>query len=105
VVVLGASLAGLLAARVLADAYGRVTVVERDPLPETAEHRKGVPQGRHAHLLLPRGAQILDELFPGLLDDLAAGGAPVIRDLGELRFSPGGHRLRLEGHPPEVITY
>jgi 2-polyprenyl-6-methoxyphenol hydroxylase-like FAD-dependent oxidoreductase len=29
----------------------------------------------------------------------------VIRDLGELRFSPGGHRLRLEGHPPEVITY
>jgi 2-polyprenyl-6-methoxyphenol hydroxylase-like FAD-dependent oxidoreductase len=103
-VVLGASLAGLLAARVLADAYDRVTVVERDPLPETAEHRKGVPQGRHAHLLLPRGAQLLDELFPGLLDDLAAGGAPVIRDLGELRFSPGGHRLRLEGHPPEAIT-
>jgi flavin-dependent dehydrogenase len=55
VVVLGASLAGLLAARVLANAYGRVTVVERDPLPETAEHRKGVPQGRHAHLLLPEG--------------------------------------------------
>jgi 2-polyprenyl-6-methoxyphenol hydroxylase-like FAD-dependent oxidoreductase len=104
-VVLGASLAGLLAARVLADAYQRVTVVERDPLPETAENRKGVPQGRHAHLLLPRGTQILDELFPGLLDDLAAGGAPVIRDLGELRFSPAGHRLRLEGHPPETITY
>jgi 2-polyprenyl-6-methoxyphenol hydroxylase-like FAD-dependent oxidoreductase len=104
-VVLGASFAGLLAARVLADAYGRVTVVERDPLPETAENRKGVPQGRHAHLLLPRGAQILDELFPGLLDDLAAGGAPVIRDLGEIRFSPGGHRLRLEGHPPELVAY
>ena len=69
-VVLGASLAGLFAARVLADAYGRVTVVERDPLPETAENRKGVPQGRHAHLLLPRGTQILGELFPGLLDDL-----------------------------------
>jgi 2-polyprenyl-6-methoxyphenol hydroxylase-like FAD-dependent oxidoreductase len=103
-VVLGASLAGLFAARVLADAYGRVTVVERDPLPETAEHRKGVPQGRHAHLLLPRGTQILDELFPGLLDDLAAGGAPVIRDLGEIRFSPGGHRLRLQGHPPWATT-
>jgi 2-polyprenyl-6-methoxyphenol hydroxylase-like FAD-dependent oxidoreductase len=104
VVVLGASLAGLLAARVLADAYRRVTVVERDPLPETAEIRKGVPQGRHAHVLFARGAQILDELFPGLLDDLAAGGAPVIRDLGEIRFSPGGHRLRLEGHSPEAIT-
>jgi 2-polyprenyl-6-methoxyphenol hydroxylase-like FAD-dependent oxidoreductase len=103
-VVLGASLAGLLAARVLADAYGRVTVVERDPLPQTAENRKGVPQGRHAHLLLPRGTQILEELFPGLLDDLAAGGAPVIRDLGEIRFSPGGHRLRLQGHPPWATT-
>jgi 2-polyprenyl-6-methoxyphenol hydroxylase-like FAD-dependent oxidoreductase len=104
VVVLGAGLAGLLAARVLADAYDRVTVVERDPLPETAAHRKGVPQGRHAHLLLPRGTQILDELFPGLLDDLVAGGAPVIRDLGEIRFSPGGHRLRLQGHPPWATT-
>jgi hypothetical protein len=103
-VVLGASLAGLFAARVLADGYGRVTVVERDPLPETAENRKGVPQGRHAHLLLPRGRQILDGLFPGLLDDLAAGGAPVIRDLGEIRFSPGGHRLRLQGHPPWATT-
>ena len=104
-VVLGASLAGLLATRVLADAYDRVTVVERDPLPDTAEHRKGVPQGRHAHLLLPRGTQILDELFPGLLDDLATGGAPVIRDFAELRFSPGGHRLRLEGRPAEAVTY
>jgi 2-polyprenyl-6-methoxyphenol hydroxylase-like FAD-dependent oxidoreductase len=103
-VVLGAGLAGLLAARVLADAYGRVTVVERDPLPQTAENRKGVPQGRHAHLLLPRGMQILEELFPGLLDDLAAGGAPVIRDLGEIRFSPGGHRLRLQGNPPWATT-
>jgi 2-polyprenyl-6-methoxyphenol hydroxylase-like FAD-dependent oxidoreductase len=100
-VVLGASLAGLLAARVLADAYDRVTVVERDPLPMTAENRKGVPQGRHAHVLLAQGAQILDELFPGLLDDLAAGGAPVVRDLGEFRFSPGGHRLRLKGRPAQ----
>jgi len=92
---------GLLAARVLADAYQRVTVVERDLLPETAEHRRGVPQGRHAHLLVPRGAQILDELFPGLLDDLVTGGAPVIRDFAELRFSSGGHLLCLTGRPAE----
>ena len=72
VVVLGASLAGLLAARVLADAYGRVTVVERDPVPDTAENRKGVPQGRHAHLLLPRGAQILDGVEETLGADLVS---------------------------------
>ena len=100
-VVLGASMAGLLAARVLSDAYQRVTVVERDALPNKPENRRGVPQGRHAHVLVPRGTQILDELFPGLLDDLVAGGAPVIRDLGELRFSPAGHRLCLKGRPAQ----
>ena len=56
-VVLGGSMSGLLAARVLADAYQQVTVVDRDALPARAADRKGVPQGRHAHALLPRGAQ------------------------------------------------
>jgi 2-polyprenyl-6-methoxyphenol hydroxylase-like FAD-dependent oxidoreductase len=102
-VVLGSSMGGLLAARVLAEAYLRVTVVERDLLPETAEHRRGVPQSRHAHLLVPSGAQLLDELFPGLLDDLRAGGVPVIRDLAQLRFAPGGHPLRLEGRPAGFV--
>ena len=92
-VVLGASMAGLLAARVLSDAYQRVTVVERDALPYKPENRRGVPQGRHAHVLVPGGTQVVDELFPGLLDDLVTRGAPVIRDLGELRFSPAGHDL------------
>ena len=77
---------GLLAARVLADAYRRVTIVERDPLPESGLDRKGVPQGRHAHGLLPSGAQILDELFPGLLADLVADGVPVVRAPREFRF-------------------
>lgn len=62
-VVLGAGMAGLLAARVLADAYSRVTVLERDPLPDRAEGRRGVPRSRHAHLLVPGGTSILDELF------------------------------------------
>jgi hypothetical protein len=48
-VVLGASMAGLLAARVLTDAYARVTVVERDILPFDVAHRRGVPQGLHLH--------------------------------------------------------
>ena len=103
-VVLGASLAGLLAARVLSDTYGRVTVVERDPLPERLSIG-GVSQGRRPSAAAPRDAD-LDELFPGLLDDLAAG-APRWSGPAELRFSPGGHRLclgatlapRLPGQP------
>ena len=52
-------------------------------------------------MLVAQGTQILDELFPGLLDDLVARGVPVIRDLGELRFSPAGHRLCLTGRPTQ----
>ena len=74
-VVLGASMGGLLAARVLADFFGTVTVFERDELSNDPVNRRGVPQGRHVHALLPRGAQVLDELFPGLLNELVAAGA------------------------------
>jgi hypothetical protein len=100
-VVLGASMAGLLAARVLADAYRRVTIIERDRLPVSGLERKGVPQGRHAHALLPRGAQILDELFPGLLAGLEAGGIPVLHAPREFRFVLGGHLLCQDGEPGE----
>jgi hypothetical protein len=51
-------MAGLLAARVLADACQRVTVADRDRLPERAADRQGVPQGRHAHALLASGTKI-----------------------------------------------
>jgi 2-polyprenyl-6-methoxyphenol hydroxylase-like FAD-dependent oxidoreductase len=96
-VVLGASMSGLLTARVLADAYQHVTIIDRDPLPERAADRRGVPQGRHAHALLPRGAQILEELFPGILADLAAAGVPVLGHPGEAWLSFGGHLLCLDG--------
>ena len=104
-VVVGAGIGGLLATKVVAEAYERVTLVERDPLPEVWAARQGVPQGRHAHNLLPSGAQIIGELFPGLLDDLEAGGVPVVRDFLEIRFSPAGHLLRLEGQPAEPLVY
>jgi 2-polyprenyl-6-methoxyphenol hydroxylase-like FAD-dependent oxidoreductase len=98
-VVLGAGLAGLLAARVLAEAYPRVTVLDRDHLLGPGEHRRGVPQGRHAHILVPGGTQILDRFFPDLFGELALCGVPVVRDFAEFRFSPGGHRLQLQGRP------
>lgn len=74
-VVLGGSVAGLLAARVLADHCAQVTLVERDAWRDSAEPRKGVPQGRHAHAILARGLAIMDDLFPGLKQELLADGA------------------------------
>ena len=84
----------------LADFYRTVTVVERDVLPETVVNRRGVPQGRHGHLLLSRGSQVLGELFPGFLDELAAAGAPVLgRDdnLSKMYLSHGGHLFPRSG--------
>ncbi len=76
-VVLGGSMAGLLAARVLSDHFARVTLVEREPLDGGAAPRKGVPQGRHVHALLAQGLRILDRFFPDLRAALVAGGAVV----------------------------
>lgn len=98
-VVLGASMGGLLAARVLADFYETVTVVERDVLTDDAANRRGVPQGQHAHVLLPRCSQVLGELFPGFLDELVAAGVPVWDDGDPTKIdvSVGGHRLCRSG--------
>lgn len=98
-VVLGASMAGLLAARVLADHFRAVTVVERDDLPEGAANRRGVPQGRHAHGLLGRGSLILADLFPGFDGELIAAGVPAFdyRDLSRASFLLAGHRAPTSG--------
>jgi 2-polyprenyl-6-methoxyphenol hydroxylase-like FAD-dependent oxidoreductase len=74
-IVIGGSMAGLLAARVLSDHFEQVTLIERDRLIRDAEARKGVPQGRHVHGLLVRGAVIIGEYFPDLFRTLAQDGA------------------------------
>lgn len=85
-VVLGGSLAGLLAARVLAEHFDRVTVVERDAYPSGASVRKGVPQASHVHALMRRGQQVLERLFPGLLGELLADGALLVDTAGEVAW-------------------
>lgn len=74
-VVIGSGIAGLLAARVLAEHFDRITVVERDRPPPGPEFRPGVPQARHVHALLVRGRILLERLFPGFGAELAAAGA------------------------------
>src|SRR5215469_1372607 len=68
-------MAGLLAARILSDHFGRVSLIERDALPALAQHRRGVPQGRHTHGLLASGRNVLEKLFPGISEALVKSGA------------------------------
>ena len=94
-VVVGGGIAGLLAARVLAEHDLEVRVLDRDGPEHRHEDgaRRGVPQGRHIHALLPRGRQILEELFPGLTSQLVDAGAPHGDLLGDARLQLSGHRF------------
>jgi 2-polyprenyl-6-methoxyphenol hydroxylase-like FAD-dependent oxidoreductase len=93
-VVLGGSMAGLLAARVLSERFKRVVVIERDALPPIGEHRRGVPHGRHLHAVQIRGLEILNELFPGFSTSLAASGAVLCDLVGDTRWQLSGSQLR-----------
>lgn len=97
--VCGASIAGLLAAGVLADFFDTVTVVERDTLPDNAVQRRGVAQGRHLHMMLTAGLPHLESLFPGLVDELADAGAHVLdaRDPSILHMRAAGNEMSVDG--------
>ncbi len=87
---LGASIAGLVAARVLGDHYDRVTIIDRDEIPTAPDNRPGVPQGRHVHGILARGREIAELLFPGTTDDLVARGARLVDPHADGRWHPVG---------------
>lgn len=90
-VVAGASMAGLLAARALADHFEQVTLVEKDVVGREPTPRKGVPQGRHVHLLLAGGLLVLDRLFPRLGQELIDSGAVVIEGGRNIAWNHCGH--------------
>lgn len=73
-IVLGGSMAGLLAARVLADHFAEVFVIDRDVMGPGSGPRRGTPQARHLHGLLARGHELLEGLFPGLTAELVGRG-------------------------------
>jgi flavin-dependent dehydrogenase len=91
-VVIGAGMAGLVAARVLAERFDTVLVVDRDELPDTAVPRRGAPQGAHPHLVLLAGLQALAELFPGLVEDLKQAGATPFESGQDMLFHRFGLR-------------
>lgn len=95
--VLGGSLGGLLAARVLSNHFEQVTILEKDPVHRVPESRKGQPQTQHLHGLLPAGLRVLNHYFPNIEDDMSANGANVM-DFAETMnwFSYGGFKKRFK---------
>jgi 2-polyprenyl-6-methoxyphenol hydroxylase-like FAD-dependent oxidoreductase len=88
-VVIGAGIAGLAAARALADSFAQVLILERDKLIPDAAPRIGVPQGKQPHALLVGGLRALTDQFPNFLDRFLKSGA-VAYDYSKARWEIGG---------------
>ena len=97
-IVIGGSMGGLLAARVLSDYFARVTIIERDHLPADAIPRNGIPQARHVHQLFASGRNIVEGYFPGIVDELQASGATMVDSGADLAW------LHRAGWAPRVNT-
>ena len=101
--VVGGSMAGLIAARVLADTFDRVTVIDQDPLPDNPVVRRGVPQASQPHVLLEAGRATLEDLFPGYCEDLISAGALITDFTSDLRhYEEGGF---LADGPKRIPVY
>ena len=104
-VVIGASIGGLCAAKVLSEFADQVTVFERDELPAEPASRAATPQDRHVHLLMARGAEELESLFPGLLADMVTAGVPILENQPDcIHFGAAGHVLGTQHRLQDEFT-
>ncbi|MCZ4603522.1 FAD-dependent monooxygenase [Streptomyces sp. Lzd4kr] len=92
-IVIGGSVAGLLAARALSPSFAHVTVFDRDTFPSQSAPRRGVPQSRQVHALLTRGAIGLDKLFPGFIDAMTSAGVPSGDGQADFSWFLDGHKM------------
>jgi 2-polyprenyl-6-methoxyphenol hydroxylase-like FAD-dependent oxidoreductase len=94
-VIIGGSIAGMLAARALSRHFAKVTLLERDILGGSAEMRRGVPQASHIHAVLTKGRYLLDEFFPGIVEEVVDAGAIMIDHINDRRrLAPYGWQPR-----------
>lgn len=89
-VVIGGSIAGIAAAKVLTETFDRVIVLEKDGRHSRREGRPGAAQGWHLHHLLTAGQIELERIFPGIVDDMVAEGAFKVDMADQYRIRLGG---------------
>ena len=104
-IVIGASMAGLLTARVLSKHFEKVYVVERDALHDQPELRKGQPQTAHPHVLLSKGLHILQHYFPDLLDTFREAGVAIVDPTQTMRwYYYGSYRAKFDWGMDSIHT-
>lgn len=105
-VVLGGSIAGLFAARVLSEAYDEVLIVDRDRLTGVEGPRRSRPQGRHINAMHVQGRVVMEQLFPGITEELIRDGCPQGDYAGDCRWYFRGRPLKREdiGYPAIPAT-
>ena len=111
-VVVGGSMAGLLAARILTDHFERVTLVERDRFPGSPEFRPGIPQSRHLHVLWTKGLEIIEGLrghtsgyaVPTYAIDVPGGGGKIAVLPGS-RLERDGDHILLRNYEGRVFRF
>ncbi len=89
-VVIGGSIAGIAAAKVLSESFERVVVLEKDGRHPRREGRPGAAQGWHLHHLLTAGQIELERIFPGIVDDMVREGAFKVDMAAQYRIRLGG---------------
>ncbi|WP_341531455.1 monooxygenase (plasmid) [Nostoc sp. UHCC 0302] len=105
-VIIGGSITGLLSARVLAEFFSKVTIIDSDELCDEPIPRKGVAQSVQPHVLLVKGYRILEELFPGIGEELQVNGALPIDWAQEFfRLVPDVGWGAIAESPSEFISY
>ncbi|QHC33172.1 FAD-binding protein [Streptomyces sp. HF10] len=95
----------MLAAAAVKDQVGAVEIIECHDLPEGPEPRVGVPQAVHIHLLQSGGVDALEELLPGVIDQLESAGAhriPVTTNM--IIYSPEGWYRRWQRATHRLVT-
>nr|WP_006241224.1 FAD-binding oxidoreductase [Mycolicibacterium tusciae] len=89
-VVIGGSIAGIAAAKVLTESFDRVIVLEKDGRHSRREGRPGAAQGWHLHHLLTAGQIEMERIFPGIVDDMVREGAFKVDMADQYRIRLGG---------------
>jgi 2-polyprenyl-6-methoxyphenol hydroxylase-like FAD-dependent oxidoreductase len=102
-IVLGASFAGLMTAKVLSRHYRQVIIIEKDTVNRYPETRKGQSHTKHLHGLLPCALNILYNYFPDFYEDVNNTGG-VVNDLGASMnwFTHGGFKKNVFLNIPGV---